>query len=150
VSSNKTAKQRLIQRYGEVDFLDQLKVTTPVGHKYKSKGQRKRMQQLTYHHIREKSKGGKATVENGALLREENHIWFHQQPPEIQAKLNNAFQELKRRKDQELEVVVEDLDVPFEVSLIDFSIDSKSKMHTYDRAKVKTETKKLIQEELEK
>lgn len=57
MSSNKHAKELLIQRYGEIDFLEALHVVTPKSKSYKSKGQYKRMQQLTYHHIREKSKG---------------------------------------------------------------------------------------------
>ena len=100
MSSNKSAKRKLIEKYGNIDFLDQLKIKIPENKKYTSKGQLKRMKQLTYHHIIEKSKGGKATIENGALLTAEHHAWFHQQPQEIQCELNNAFQELKRKKDE--------------------------------------------------
>lgn len=32
---------------------------------------------LTYHHLIKKSKGGKATVENGAQLIWEIHCWLH-------------------------------------------------------------------------
>lgn len=51
--SNKSAKQELIKRYGAECFIEKLhlrKDTTP--RRYTSKGQRKRMKQLTYHHIR--------------------------------------------------------------------------------------------------
>ncbi len=151
MSSNKRAKQKLIERYGGIDFLDQLKVKVPTSRTYKSKGQLKRMKQLTYHHIKEKQNGGKATIENGALLTEEHHIWLHQQPPEVKTKLNNAFQELKRRKDQELEVTIVDIDeIPFELNIADIEIDQKGRMRVYNRAKVKEEMRKLIVEELEK
>lgn len=101
MSSNKGAKQKLIQLYGKECFIDKLKLRPPEDKpaRYKSKGQMKRMKQLTYHHIREKSKGGKATVENGALLSAENHEWFNKQPQYIQRQLNNIFQEYKRQVD---------------------------------------------------
>ena len=151
MSSNKRAKELLIQRYGEIDFLDQLKVKIPECKTYKSKGQRKRMQQLTYHHIFEKQFGGKSTVENGALLTEEHHIWLHKQPPEVKSKLNMAFQELKRRKDQELGIEYVDInEIPFELNVCDLEIDSKGKLRVYNRAKVKEQMRKLVIEELEK
>ena len=149
--SNKSAKQKLIQRYGNIDFLDQLKIAVPKCKKYTSKGQLKRMKQLTYHHIKEKSKGGQATIENGALLTAEHHEWFHQQPPEVQRELNNAFQELKRRidKSKELSIVLveeDELDQPFELNITELSIDKQGRIQAYNRSKKKKETKKLIDE----
>ena len=55
------------------------------------------MQKLTYHHIIEEHLGGKATVENGALLSEENHSWFHEQPISSQIKMDKEFQDYKIR-----------------------------------------------------
>ena len=150
MSSNKSVKQKLIQKYGGIDFLDQLKIKIPQSKHFKSNGLKKQMRQLTYHHILEKSKGGKATVENGALLTAEHHAWFHQQPAEIQARLNTAFRDFKRQKDQELEIIFEeDIESPFEISLINFSIDKTGKINIYNRAKMKEETRKLIKEDLE-
>ena len=40
--------------------------------------------------------GGKATEENGALLRNMNHQWFNRQPKERQEEMNAMFQEYKR------------------------------------------------------
>lgn len=65
MSDNKRAKEKLIALYGAECFIEKLhlrKDTEP--RKYTGKAQMKRMKQLTYHHIREKSKGGKSTVEN--------------------------------------------------------------------------------------
>ena len=55
MSSNKNAKMKLIQLYGEECFIEKLHLR-PGGYKekYKSKGQYKRMKQLTFHHILEK------------------------------------------------------------------------------------------------
>ena len=55
MSSNKSAKNKLIELYGEECFIDKLHLR-PGGYKekYTSKAQRKRTKQLTYHHILEK------------------------------------------------------------------------------------------------
>ncbi len=67
--SNKGAKTKLIKLYGKECFIDKLHLRPPEDkpRRYKSKGEMKRMRELTFHHIREKSKGGKATVENRGL-----------------------------------------------------------------------------------
>lgn len=68
MSSNKKAKEELIRYYGKKCFIDRLKLRVDEKPKrYKSKGQRKRMQQLTYHHIKMKKDGGKATRENRCI-----------------------------------------------------------------------------------
>lgn len=114
--SNKRAKERLIQLYGAECFIEKLhlrKDTEP--RKYTSKGQKKRMKQLTYHHIREKSNGGQATVENGALLSEENHIWFNKQSKEAQKQMNELFQRYKASIECEVEFV-DELDTGFSIA----------------------------------
>ena len=68
MSSNKRAKERLIQLYGAECFIDKLHLRKDKDRKYTGKGQMKRMKELTYHHIKEKSKGGKATVENRSFV----------------------------------------------------------------------------------
>lgn len=95
--SNRSAKQALIRLYGRECFIDKLKLRpdTDKVH-YTGKAQYHRMKQLTYHHIQEKRNGGKATVENGAILSVENHEWFNKQSPEKQKEMNAKFQEYKR------------------------------------------------------
>lgn len=68
MSSNKKAKERLIELYGPECFIEKLHLRKDKGRTYTGKGQMKRMKQLTYHHILEKSKGGKATVENRSFV----------------------------------------------------------------------------------
>lgn len=68
MSSNKSAKEKLIQLYGAECFIDKLHLRPDTNRRYTSKGQYKRMKQLTYHHILEKSKGGKATLENRSYI----------------------------------------------------------------------------------
>lgn len=93
--SNKKAKEALIRLYGAECFIEKLKLRHDKHKKYKGKAQYKRMKQLTYHHILERSKGGKATIENGALLSAENHVWFNQQSKKQQKAMNERFQKYK-------------------------------------------------------
>lgn len=144
MSSNKNAKNELIKYYGAECFIEKLhlrKDLTP--RRYTSKGQMKRMKELTYHHIRMKKDGGKATRENGALLSNENHIWFHQQSATAQGYMNAMFQEYKKQTDECKVVFVDNLELPFEVKTAEFSIDERGR---YNRAEKKREDQKLIDE----
>lgn len=142
--SNKSAKQELIRRYGKECFIEKLHLRKDdKPRRYTGKGQMKRMKQLTYHHIRMKKDGGKATVENGALLSAENHQWFHQQSPQAQGCMNALFQEYKRQVDECMIVFVDDLELPFEVKPIEFSVNEKGK---FNRAEEKRKTQKIIDE----
>ena len=89
MSGNKKVKDAMIRLYGDECFIEKLKLRDTSGLTYKGKAQYKRMKMLTYHHIRQKARGGKATIENGALLSAENHQWFHQQPKAEQERMNN-------------------------------------------------------------
>lgn len=95
MSSNKSVKEKMIRIYGAECFIEKLHLRKDKERRYTGKGQLKRMKQLTYHHIKMKKDGGRATIENGALLSAENHAWFHKQSPEKQSEMNRAFQEYK-------------------------------------------------------
>ncbi len=144
--SNKRAKERLIQLYGAECFIEKLhlrKDTEP--RKYTSKGQRKRMKQLTYHHIKERRYGGKATVENGALLSEENHIWFNEQSKEAQKKMNELFQQYKASVECKVEFI-DNLDTRFSIASAIIVPAELEKEH-YNRATEKRAWKKEVEEE---
>ena len=150
MSNNKRAKEKLIRIYGAECFIEKLKLRKDVKPiKYKSKGQMKKMKQLTFHHIKMRKDGGKATVENGALLSAENHAWFHQQSSKDQAQMNDMFQEYKKQY-QKCEVIfVDDLDLSFEIKAMEFHIDEREqKKDKYNRAKEKREFQKRVDEEL--
>ena len=144
--SNKRAKQKLIELYGSECFIEKLHLrvdTEP--RRYTSKGQRKRMKQLTYHHIREKQYGGKATVENGAILSEENHIWFNKQSKEAQKQMNELFQKYKHSVECKVEFV-EELDTRFSIASAIIVLSDLEKEH-YNRAKEKRAWQKQVEEE---
>lgn len=150
MSSNKKAREELERLYGKECFIEKLhlrKDTEP--RKYTSKSQMKKMKQLSYHHIKMKKDGGKATVENGAILSNENHIWFHEQSEVKQGYMNAVFQEYKRQANECKIVFVEDLDVPYIVKPMEFSIPDKEK-ETYNRAKEKQEIRKMSEEYLDR
>lgn len=96
--SNKKSKMKLIKLFGKQCFIEKLHLrkdnVSYTGKKQKRK-MNKRSKTLTYHHIRERQDGGEATVANGAIISEENHIWFNQQTKEKQQEMNLAFQEYK-------------------------------------------------------
>ena len=97
MSNNRAVRERMIELYGPECFIDKLRLRHDEPTTYKGKKQYKKIQNLTYHHIKMKSKGGQATVENGALLSNENHQWFHKQSKADQKKMNEAFQRYKAR-----------------------------------------------------
>lgn len=152
MSSNKRAKEELIRRFGAECFIEKLKLRKDVTPKrYKGKGQRARMKQLTYHHIKMKKDGGGATVENGALLSAENHAWFHQQSQQDQCRMNEMFQEYKKQYQECKVVFVDDLELSFQVKAMEFHIDEREqKKEKYNRAKEKRELRKQIDDELDR
>ena len=144
--SNKKAKERLIQLYGAECFIEKLHLRVDEEpRRYTSKGQYKRMKQLTYHHIRERQHGGKATVENGALLSAENHEWFNKQSKEAQRQMNELFQKYKQSVECKVEFV-DELDTRFSVASAIIVPAELEKEH-YNRAREKRAWKKQIEEE---
>lgn len=152
MSSNKRAKEELIRRYGAECFIEKLKLRKDIEpRRYKGKGQMKKMKQLTYHHIKMKKDGGRATVENGALLSAENHAWFHKQNSQDQAIMNAMFQEYKKQYQECQVVFVDKLNLGFEIKAMEFHIDEKEqKKEKYNRAKEKREFQRRVDEELDR
>ena len=145
--SNKKAKEKLIELYGAECFIDKLHLRTDIDkpRRYKSKGQLKKMRQLTYHHIKERKDGGQATVENGALLSAENHAWFNKQSKNAQKQMNEMFQQYKKSVECKVKLV-DNLETDFEVIATMITANELQKAH-YNRAKEKREWKKKIEEE---
>ena len=148
MGNNRSIKQKMIAKYGAECWIEKLHIRkddTP--RVYKSKGQLKRAKQLTFHHIRERSKGGKATEENGAILSAENHAWFHKQPKEIRDKINQMFQDYKKTFGEDsIDSSCTGTNSSANLDYDNFISLAKSR---YNRAKTKRETEKRIQEELE-
>lgn len=97
--NNKSIKDAMIKKYGRKCFIEELGLRTKEEierdlKRYK-KSKHKELCMLTYHHIRERCRGGDASEENGAILRNINHIWFNGLSRKRQQEINNLFQEYK-------------------------------------------------------
>ena len=163
---NSTGRKLLEQRYGKGCFMERagIRKITPTEEKKlkKIKGYKKLDRTRSYHHIKEKSKGGEVSIDNGANLAVYNHQWLHQQPPEVIEDINNKLQDFKASIDlARLEIGEEGLNIE-KVLSINFDIEDTISIPLYDntpeieekrhkkfnRAEVKRETSKLIEEEL--
>ena len=147
MSSNKHIKDKMIAKYGAECWIDKLHLRPDTeSRRYTSKGQLKRMRQLTYHHILEKRNGGRSTEENGAILSAENHSWFHKQPIEVQNRLNEIFQEYKRQfallGEDDKKAVRSSIPEP-----LDYERFITKARKSYNRAKEKRELRKIIESE---
>ena len=85
---NKKARKKLEKIFEKGCFIERMGIRTITGARTIDKT-------ITYHHLKKKSKGGKATVENGANLAWENHQWLHSLPEAQQEDLNNAIRRWK-------------------------------------------------------
>lgn len=139
MSNNKKAKDELIKYYGAECFIEKLRLRRdPIPRVYKSKGQMKRMKELTYHHIRMRKDGGDSSRENGALLSQENHQWFHQQNERAQGYMNALFQEYKRQVDECRVILSDDINLPFTINATVFTTNDLQQ----DKSKSKTKQNK--------
>ena len=165
---NKTGKKLLEKRYGKGCFMERagIREITPeqeAEYKRTIRGFKKLDRTITYHHIREKRNGGKVSIENGANLAAYNHQWFNAQTPEVQAKINNQLQQFKFKIDMvrmavgdeglEFDKINVDIDMSdtIEIPVYDNSIleEKEVKRPKFNRAKVKRQTQKLIEEDIE-
>ena len=95
--SNRRAREMLEKIYGKHWFIHQgirkLKPPTPKKGTYKGKSI---AYQLTYHHLKAKRDGGKATVENGACVCRSCHDWLEQLSEQEREKVNDELRAYKR------------------------------------------------------
>ena len=98
--SNRSAREMLEKIYGKHCFIHEgirkLKPPTPKKGTYKGKSI---AYQLTYHHLKAKRDGGKATVENGACVCRSCHDWLEQLSEQEREKVNDELREYKRKID---------------------------------------------------
>lgn len=162
---NKTGRNLLEQRYGKGCFMERAGIREITEDEEQEnirtiKGYKKLNREITYHHIFEKQYGGKVSIENGANLASYNHEWLHEQTPEVKEKINRQLQEFKRQLDvTQIKVTDKGLDIQkpsrlefdmsdcIEIPLYE-NIKESSPKHSFNRAKVKRETMKMIEEEL--
>lgn len=144
MATNRKSRLALEREYGKQCFIEKLNIRRG---RILYTGKKKTIEnrKLTYHHIIMKKDAGESTPENGALLGVGNHVWFHQQTPEKQAEMNQAFQDYKECKI----VFVDDMfqNVNYRIVAKHFSLkDLKVDKDIHDRSKQKNALKRITQE----
>ena len=126
----------------------------------------KKIQQLennmTFHHLKHVSEGGSTSVENGAIVNELAHRYLHSLPRNEEEIINDMIREYKltggvlvpTEKGMEIQQPLQiDLDFNMEdcitIPVYDNTREDYEKRKKFNRAKVKRETQKFIEEELD-
>lgn len=107
--SNKTARQELERIYGKgsmfekshaADYVSTLPVIKGykkfIEEKHLTRKQKLRLEEsFAYHHLQHKADGGKATVENGAIVNNLEHEYMHKLPRNQEEIINNHIRQWK-------------------------------------------------------
>ena len=120
---------------------------------------------MTYHHLRHRSEGGKANTENGAIVNEMAHRYMHSLPREDEEVINNMLRHFKLSGGMlvptEQGIQIEDpfgIDLEYELNedeevitipVYETTKEDYIKREKFNRAKVKRETQQLIDEEFD-
>lgn len=132
--------------------------------KYTGKKIRQLEGNMTYHHLRHRSEGGKTDVENGAIVNEMAHRYMHSLPREDEEVINNMLRKFKIQggtltateqglqiQDSfgiDLDYKLNDEDV-ITIPVYDNTKEDYIKRQKFNRAKVKRETQRFIDDELD-
>ena len=104
--NNRSAKKELERIYGKGCFFERAHIAEKIEamggiRTFKIFVQEKKFKgkpishQITYHHLKHRSEGGKATVENGANVEEIAHQYLHSLPRDQEEVINNMLREFK-------------------------------------------------------
>lgn len=105
---------------------------------------------MTLHHLKHKSEGGQASIENGAIINAIAHQYLHSLPRNEEEIINDYIREWKKLHYEQVQIEHSDIEIPFEVVAAELSIDNKGKAKINrlekERRKEKTELQKLRKE----
>lgn len=172
--SNKRAKETLIQIYGDGCMFEKAKIAERIEQMggirtYRSYVSEKRFKgkpikkQLTYHHLRHKSEGGLATVENGAVVEAVAHAYLHSLPRHQEEIVNNMLRAykinaLEFNTNEVLQATTIHMDMSEYVTIPLYDDNekynrkkaklekAKKQGESFNRARTKTETRQKIEE----
>ena len=141
MSSNKRVHKQLALIYGEkcmflASHCDNASYRTYQG-RYTSKEMKRLVKTLTVHHLKHRSEGGKATIENCSLVNELAHRYLHSLPREYEEIINDRI-----RKWKECQLIETELDMPIEINFATLSVDKDKKIRV---EKLEREQKKEMQ-----
>lgn len=132
--------------------------------KYTGKKIRQLEGNMTYHHLRHRSEGGKTDVDNGAIVNEMAHRYMHSLPREDEEVINNMLRKFKIQGGTltatEQGLQIQDsfgIDLDYELNdedvitipVYDNTKEDYIKRQKFNRAKVKRETQRFIDDELD-
>lgn len=104
---------------------------------------------LTLHHLKHKSEGGKAEVQNGAIINALAHSYMHSLPRSEEELINDYIREYKRNIDKG-EIPIEytdELEAPVEIVCAEIRVENnKVKVRQLERRKEKREMQKIKKE----
>lgn len=93
---NQRAKAKLMKQFGKICMVEESGIRRiPKAVRMKIKGYKKTDDMITFHHLVPRRKGGKATPENGALVKDYNHRWLESLPSEDRERVNDKLREYK-------------------------------------------------------
>ena len=170
---NKSARQALERQFGKGCMFKAAKIEEQVEAlrtiktykqflkqtKYTGKKIRQLERNMTFHHLRHRSEGGKATPENGANINELAHRYMHSLPRDQEEVLNNMLRKFKLQGgfitptsqgmemepfEIELSLDAIDLEDCLVIPLEDNTIEDNLKREKFNRAKEKRKFQKQI------
>ena len=118
-------------------------------HRYTLKKIKKLEETMTLHHIKHYSEGGATSVYNGAIMSALAQGYAHSLPRDHEEIINNMLRDYKFRALQVQvgeEIHIEGTEMQFDLSdCVEIKLEHKKK--PFNRAEVKRETRKLIEED---
>lgn len=158
---NKKARQKLERLYGKICMVEASGIRKiPKEQRRKIKGYTKYDDVITFHHLKEKSKGGKATVENGALVMGYNHRWINSLSEKDREQVNRRLREFKVMTLGITEKGIEEIDSAtitpeifqkgfIEIPAFDTTKEEFEKRKKFNRAQAKREFQRQVDEYFE-
>lgn len=158
MSSNKSVRKELETEYGQGCMFKKAHIEEKIEAKRTIKTYKRFIQEqrftrkkikkleemMTLHHLQHRFEGGKTNAENGAIVNALAHMYMHSLPREQEEFINDELRKYKQEIDECKVVLVDDLDVPYKVNPMEFSVEEKKK--EYNRAKEKAEVRKMSEE----
>lgn len=139
----KSRSEEFIEKLGTIKTYKQYKKETH----YKSKKIKQLESIMTLHHLQHLSEKGKTTEENGIIINELAHRYLHSLPRNQEEIINDYIRAWKKQNYEKCEVViVDEMELPFEIDLGELEVEEEIKVKKFNRAKVKRETKQRIDE----
>lgn len=81
-------------------------------------------QRMTLHHLKHKSEGGKANLQNGAIINELAHRYMHSLPRNQEEIINDYIREWKRENYGKMTIdFVEEIEQPFDVDMTEMVVE---------------------------